>query len=113
MQDSVQDLFAMHWYLAWRFDAETNLVASNFNHRNHDIVVDEFLRVLGCETSDGTKESANSAAKRWSSALERMAIRMTTNNPFGDAHSGYMAIDAVRHAPHTCLHRAFQSPIRS
>ena len=75
---------------------------------NHDIVVDEFLRVLGCETSDGTKESANSAAKRWSSALERMAIRMTAKNPFGDVHSGYMAIDAVRPAPHTCLHRTFQ-----
>jgi len=61
---------------------------------NQDVVVDEFLRVLGCETSDGTKESVTSAAKRWSAALQGMAINMTANNPFGDAHAGHMAIDA-------------------
>ena len=63
---------------------------------NKEIVVDEFLRVLGCPTSDGTKESAGSTAKRWSAALQRMAIRMTLDDPFGSAHEGDMAIDAVR-----------------
>ena len=72
---------------------------------NQDVVVDEFLRVLGCETSDGTKESVSSAAKRWSAALQRMAIRMTANNPFGDAHAGHMAIDAVRPVLRTHAHR--------
>jgi hypothetical protein len=72
---------------------------------NQEVVIDEFLRVLGCETSDGTTEVSDSTANRWVKFLQRMAIRMTVDSPLGSFHAGHMAIDAVRPAPRTYVPR--------
>ena len=72
---------------------------------NKEVVVMEALRALGCETSDGERESVVQTAKRWARFLGRMAIRMTVDTPFKGSHSGDMAIDAVCPPPHTYLHK--------
>ena len=58
---------------------------------NRQFVLDEFLKLLGCETSDGKIHDSATTAKQWAALLHEMAIEMTV----GSGHSGHMAIDAV------------------
>ena len=63
---------------------------------NKDSAVDEFLKLTGCETSDGKKEDSEITAQRWSQFLEKMAVQMVMNSGSPEhVHAGYMAIDAV------------------
>ena len=63
---------------------------------NREFIVEEFFKLLGCETSDGTIEDSATTAKRWAAFLQKMAIQMNVTSPLGHDHAGHMAIDAVR-----------------
>jgi hypothetical protein len=39
--DCIEHLAAMDRHFAWGFDAQANLVASDFNHNDRDVVVDD------------------------------------------------------------------------
>ena len=65
---------------------------------NKDTAVDEFLKLTGCETSDGKKENPAITAQRWSQFLEKMAVQMVVDSDSPEhVHAGHMAIDAVNH----------------
>ena len=80
------------WYCSFYRILFTNLV----DDCNEDIAVEEFLKLTGCETSDGKKEDPAITAKRWSQFLEKMAVQMVMNSSsLEHTHAGHMAIDAV------------------
>ena len=60
---------------------------------NRQVVIDEFLTLLGCSTSEGVKEDAAVTSQRWTAFLEKLAVKMGLQET---GHEGYMAIDAVR-----------------
>ena len=61
---------------------------------NPDIVLNEFRKLIGCKMY-GEKEHSAKTARRWSTFLQPMAIKMDLTNSKGENHPGHMAIDAV------------------
>ena len=81
------------WYCSHYRILFENILAPSCNRER---VVEEFLKVLGCETHDGQIEDFAHTAKRWTAFLKKMAVRMSMTHQLGNSNAGHMAIDGVR-----------------